>query len=134
MGDWGPEPLSNDPAQDFLMEVLQARGGWALVRKALSRIGPYADDEQGRAALAAAELVAAALGDPSPLLDDEDRTFAASMRSGDGMALRNLALAAIEQIRTKSDLRSLWEEGDGPHDWLTAIDELARRLKVNRGS
>lgn len=130
MGDWGPEPLSNDPAQDFLLEVLQTRNGWALVSKALSRIkriGPYSDDEEGRVALAAAELVAAGLGHASPLLSDEDRTFVRTISSEKSAELRTLALAAVEQIRTKSDLRLLWEEA-GPEDWLAALDDLTQRL------
>ena len=49
MGDWGHDVLSNDPAQDFLIDVLSAENGWRLVSKALNP--DFGDDEQDRRSL-----------------------------------------------------------------------------------
>ena len=65
MGAWGEKAYQNDSALDFLAEV--EAGGVAVLHRALSRVADSdeeadVDVDDGAAAIAAAEIVAAALG------------------------------------------------------------------------
>ena len=65
MGAWGEKPFENDAAQDFLAAF--EAGGVAELRSALEGVADTDDDSEvdvddGSAAIAAAEIVAAALG------------------------------------------------------------------------
>ena len=129
MGTWGSGSFENDEASDFAYEF--ERDGLSALDAALSVA--RADDldaPRGQRAIAAAELVAAAMGRPGelpPEIDINANPFVA--RIAEGLAdLRVMAIAAVDRVLAeKSELKDLWEEGDSA-EWLAAVDDLRRRL------
>ena len=125
MGDWADDTLSNDPARDFLIDVLESRDGWDLIDRTLRRALSANDDEIDRQSIAGAELVAAARGFPSAQLSPEDRAFADSVPQDKLAELSALALRAMKHVRSDSSLRLLVLESDC-HGWFTSMDDLLK--------
>ena len=50
----------------------------------------------------------------------------------DGSPLVPIALDVVQQIRTDSELKELWDEGEDPAKWYATLDDLTRRLKACR--
>jgi hypothetical protein len=71
MGAWGAGAFDNDDALDWLSELVDSPD-FALGRAVLDVTAlEYLEAPEGSAALAAAEVVAAARGHPAALLPDE---------------------------------------------------------------
>jgi hypothetical protein len=122
VGAWGTESFENDAALDWLGDLAegepaQFRDALALVRGA--EPDDYVDADDACAALAAAELVAAARTGKNERLPDD----AAVIRPDDAA----LARAAIERVLTGSELGELWHEGNA-EPWRASVAELLRRL------
>jgi hypothetical protein len=130
VGAWGTESFENDAALDWLVDLAegepaQFRDALALVRGA--EPDDYVDADDAFAALAAAELVAAArTGKNERLPDDAARWLAdhAGVIRPDDAAL---ARAAIERVLAGSELGDLWFEGNA-EPWRATVAELLRRL------
>lgn len=133
MGAWGAKAFENDAALDWLAE-LEDEGIEAL-RDALTRVADaeakeYVDADDGSAAVAAATLVAAALGraDEKELSPDAR----AWLRENDGELGEDdmaLALRAVRRVLApRSELRSLWGEAGGESEWHVAMRGLLERL------
>jgi len=125
MGAWGPGSFENDAALDWVWELDEDLDASAL-RRALAAVYDGESDEE---AVAAAEVVAAALGRPTAAPTPDEVTE--WIERADGFVdddLRIQALAAVQYVRDRSALRGLWLESGGGEAWLAAIDELAARL------
>ena len=128
MGAWGAESFENDDAADW-SSGLEGADSFEVVRQALSVTeAPYVEAPDGSMAVAAAEVVAAALGRPSASLPDAVREWVVANGSmaepGDGSA----ALAAVFRVRSDgSELRELWNEA-GSEDWNRCLTDLSERL------
>ena len=74
MGAWGTDSFANDDAMDWIAE--QEANGLAAVASAFAAVDAAADDyldaSIASSALAAAEVVAALLGGPSPTRPESD--------------------------------------------------------------
>ena len=129
MGAWGSGNFDNDDALDWLSD-LAGSPDFAVGRAALDETGDgYLEAPEASAALAAAEIVAAALGRPAASLPDEATAWLAAHR--DQLAPRDaaLALAAVDRVLGEDcELRELWEEGEEDDGWETAVQDLRRRL------
>lgn len=126
MGAWGFQFTENDGALDFLGDVAESRD-WSSVAAFLTDYvdnGGYDDADQ---AIAAGELVAAAIGKPSPLLEGELATWAAQ-HSVEGAALRPLAANAAKLALSNSELNELWSETEQYSDWQATLGDLLSRL------
>lgn len=127
MGAWGHGSFDNDDALDWLGDLEDQ--GPILVLDALEQIvALVAYDDACCAALAAAELVAAAHGRGEDRLND---TAAAWLRENRGEVAtidRKLAHRAVERIFTKSELRDLWSESGDDNEWHADVRELLGRL------
>lgn len=132
MGAWGHKAFQNDAALDWLAE-LEARGVSAL-RGVLSAALETAEDEyldvdDGASAIAAAEIVAAAMGRGR----DRVTKRAIAWLDGNGGAIAaeevGLARRAVRRVLAgNSELRELWED-DGPDTaWHADMRELLLRL------
>jgi hypothetical protein len=150
MGTWGVRAFENDDAQDWIYGVADGRDA-ALVHEALSAAADasYIDAQEGCEALAAAELVAAALGHPcagpddatvaadgAGLAGDEARALATVIELAEqlpGLAshadLARRAVAAVGDLE-RSEVYELWAQDDPPAEWLGAVDDLRQRLSV----
>ena len=89
----------------------------------------------GKRGLAAAEIVAFWLGHPDQHCPDELQEWA--RRHADGLSPEFISLArqAVATIKANSELKDLWEEGDGivAPKWYKAIADLERRLEAIGG-
>jgi hypothetical protein len=127
MGAWGAGAFDNDDALDWLSELGDSPD-FALGRAALDVTAlEYLEAPEGSAALAAAEVVAAARGHPVALLPDEVTAWLRSNRAEVSQLDAALALSAVDRVLAeKSELREMWM--DGGDAWMEGVQDLRRRL------
>jgi len=149
MGTWGASSFQNDSALDWLADLCE-QGDASLVYAALSRVVKHGGTKQSSAsfierlfgrrrrtdwltagvasqALAAAEVVAAWHKHPSANLPDNLKTWLQQHASSFEPGLVSLAQKAVSIVKTNSELKDLWEEGDATK-WKAGIEDLAQRL------
>jgi hypothetical protein len=132
MGAWGEKAFQNDSALDWLAELQAA--GVELLRDTLSRVAETHADElvdvdDGAAAIAAAEIVAAALGRGRERLPAEACEWL-DVNQGiialDELGLANRAAQRV--LGHNSELRALWDEGGADNAWLADVHALLQKL------
>ncbi len=80
--------------------------------------------------MAAAEVVAALLGEPLPELPDEVTAFVEQHEEKKPSAkLVKLARTAVERIAESSDLKTRWDESDSAKEWQQSLKDLLKRLE-----
>ncbi|CAN5922775.1 hypothetical protein BH11MYX4_BH11MYX4_12900 [soil metagenome] len=132
MGAWGEKAFENDSALDWLAD-LEAEGVDAL-RDLLASVADtddeeYLDVDDGAAAIAAAEIVAAARGRGRDRLTKE--VIAWLDGNAPDLVAEDLVLAcrAVERVVAgNSELRELWEEGSSDSPWHADVRTLLERL------
>ncbi|MBV9470271.1 MAG: DUF4259 domain-containing protein [Abitibacteriaceae bacterium] len=133
MGTWEAGNFDNDDAMDWVNEFTDAPSERFIqaTLQAVTQLGDeYLEAPESSMALAAAEVVAALKGAPHAQLPEELQEFAKRTRIKADQQLVDLALAAIERIRTSSELKDLWQENETPSPkWLAAVTDLEERLK-----
>jgi len=131
MGAWGHKSFENDSALDWLGDL--ADGEKSLVGEALDAVtsadeDDYLEVDEASAALAAAELVAAALGKGDDRLNEDAAAWLEEHRAvaqGIGAAR---ARKAVERVYKASELRELWDENGEDTEWHADVRELLARL------
>lgn len=129
MGAWGHTSFDNDSALDWLGDLDDP----AQVAETLDEVGGLDEDEylevdEASAALVAAELVAAALGQGDDRLNDDARAWLGRHRAsvvGVGAAR---ARKAVERVFANSELRELWDENGDDTEWHADVRGLLGRL------
>jgi hypothetical protein len=104
------------------------------MNRALSGINPaanYVEAPECSAALAAAEVVAAAYGKPSKALPAGARTWIRRVRPAVNADVLKMARTAVGFCRDgkNSELRQLWAESKDYQEWLADTASLLSRLK-----
>jgi hypothetical protein len=129
MGAWSHTSFGNDSAHDFLYEVEEDARAIEGAIQAVEQIGAgeYIDADLCCSLLAAAELLAAANGQPPQDYPELARTIVAGMKPD--AHLRARAAQAITRTAEASELRELWEESESFDDWTTDVRSLLERLK-----
>jgi len=130
MGAWGHKSFENDSVLDWWSAVER---DWTLVAEALRLVtgadgDEYIDVDEASAALAAAELVAAALGKGDERLSRSAVPWLADHREKIADVGAPLALAAVKRVFENSELRELWDENGADNEWHADVRELIRRL------
>lgn len=122
--------FGNDDASDWVFD-LEESDGPGLLKEAFKAVGNgYPESPDCCIALAAAEVVAAAKGKPSPDLPDDVRKWLENQENLEVFtALSKSAITAVNKVSAKSELRDQWEESDSWHNWLQAVEDLRRRLQ-----
>jgi Domain of unknown function (DUF4259) len=152
MGAWDAGSFQNDTALDWVGTLCES-GDSEAVRVALTRareerippqpsligrlllgrrrIEPYLEADVASEALAAAEIVAFWLGHPDSHLPEQLEAWARQHSTSFTPEFVTLARQAVTAIKTKSELKDLWEEGNGivAPKWHGAIADLERRLQ-----
>lgn len=128
MGAWGSGILENDTAADWIAD-LRASGDAALVVEAFAVLAEQAegllDPDAVLNALAAAEVVAAALGRGiEPSVKDVAGLVAVAERDA-GYARFAVDLACRPD---DNELRELWVDAATADEWSAAVDDLRVRL------
>lgn len=132
MGAWGAKAFENDSALDWLSE-LEADGLDALhdILGAVADTPPdaYLDVDEGSPALAAAEIVAAALGHGRERIPRRVVRWLDANPSAITADDRELALHAVERvIGDASELRGLWDDAGLDSEWHADVRILLTRL------
>jgi hypothetical protein len=130
VGAWGPGSFENDDALDLLDDVVDG-GGMDVIQSAfmIADDGEYLEAPEASAAVAAAEIVAALAGRPAADLPGEAAEWVRAHAAAPRPALVRQARAAVQRVRTDSELKELWEEGEeAPTGWYACMDDLLRRL------
>ncbi len=151
MGAWAAGNFENDTAMDWI-DDLRESGTPDTVRAALCQVmeqsvpprpsfvdrllkrrpaDPYLEAPVASEALAAAEIVACWLGHPLPQLPEGVADWARQHAHMLSTEFTQLARQAVAIIKTNSELKDLWEEGDAgtAAEWHAVIADLERRLQ-----
>ena len=149
MGTWGSGTFENDWALDWAadlrespdhspiltaLEQVVVHGGTKysspsiLERlRGLSRHTDWLTANVAARALAAAEVVSASLGRPPKKLPDGISGWLQQHACSFPPDLSELALRAVMIVKTSSELKDLWEEGNAT-EWRNGVEDLERRL------
>lgn len=137
MGILDTDAFASDDARDWLLRLDPADGHEPLNRTLLSMVSgsdAWLNAPRAQETLAAAELVAALHGHPSPALPPAARAWVTQVRAGSptGAApnddLLALATRALDLVVTSSGLAELWSQQAEEARWRTAMDDLRLRL------
>ncbi|WP_394830019.1 DUF4259 domain-containing protein [Pendulispora rubella] len=135
MGSWGEKAFENDSALDWLTEF-EDRGVVAL-HSILSTVvqtseDEYLDVDDGAAAIAAAEIVSAALGHGRDRVPKRLHEWLDA--NSDAIVVEDLVTArrAVERVlAVNSELRGLWHDGGSNTAWHAEMRVLLTRLGGN---
>jgi len=130
-GGWAADTLSNDDASDLLGQI--PNGGVEAIRSALDAalnpVSPVSDERASRA-LAAAEMVAAMVGNPSRYLPAPCKEWAVLHSKDANRDLIESAVRAVDRVVKGSETQELMQEGGAKnlHDWQVSVTNLQARL------
>lgn len=127
MSAWGSRSFENDSACDWLAEL----AGIRALRATLTRVvkaKAASDVDDASAAIAAAEVIAAARGHALKGAPDEVATWVA--RHGDKVTAADarLAVRAIARVQAGSELQELWAGHGKANPWTREVGKLLARL------
>jgi hypothetical protein len=132
MGAWGAGSFENDDAGDWVWELEDA-ADTAILDEAFSQVTDRGEEcleaPDCSVAIAAAEVVAALRGRRAAELPDEATAYVARIGVPPSPGLIASALAALERVKTQSELQELWEESDSADEWRQALADLEARLR-----
>jgi hypothetical protein len=131
-GSWAADTLSNDDASDLLGEIVSSSDLEAIrsaLDAALTSLSPV-KDERALRALAAAEMVAAMMGNPSRYLPAPCKEWAILHSKGANPDLVLLAVRAIDRVVKDSEMQQLMREGGAKNlqEWQVSVTNLQARL------
>lgn len=130
-GAWGPGTFDNDDALDWVHACTESKGNSVIASALEIAMQPGAlQAPEGAAAVAAAEVVAAAKGKPSNGLPNELSNWLTHQPKQEIAKLAPLARKALARIKDPqmSELGQLWKESEGKQ-WDRTIAELEARLQ-----
>ncbi len=131
MAGWATGSFENDSAQAWVgqLRLLSVEDLQPLLSRAADN-ADYLEAPEASVAIAAAEAVAALKGAPSPAVPKEIADWARQAKSRDDSIpdMTNLAVRAIQRVRTNSELKDLWLEADGLNEWSASLRDLEKRL------
>ena len=127
MGAWGHKSFQNDSALDWLSDLIH--DGAPVLGAALDAAsGDDLELDAASAVLAAAEIVAAALGKGDDRLDEDAAVWLAENRDAARKVGAARARQAVLRVFAKSELRELWDENGDDTEWHADVRELLERL------
>lgn len=131
MGAWAEGSFDNDDACDWGWNLEDARDVTILEDAfgAVTNADEYLESLECSEAIAAAEVVAAMRKRPCPKLPKEVQAFVKRIDAPPPQELVLWALEALERIKTKSELKDLWDESEDSEKWYKSVTELESRLK-----
>ena len=134
MAAWAPGPFDNDEAADFIEDLTEAPA-WRTVLQMLEHVAQqqagYLEATEGEIAVAAAAIVAAAVG-PVEILPDNHRALKAALGAPPEGARQKARNALIRVVAPASELDELWQEGEDHDVWLTQIAILQTTLSASQ--
>ncbi|EJN6829975.1 DUF4259 domain-containing protein [Vibrio cidicii] len=138
MGAWSEDNFGNDSASDWIWELEKSKGVNTLMTPIQSVLNEneYLEVDICSEALAASEVIAAAITNDHTLLPDEARNWL-NRKQGWLIGRRpqvtaehaKQALRAVQKILSNSELQELWEEGGVNESWRSIQDNLIAKLE-----
>ncbi len=130
MGTRGYRSFENDDALDWVGELVEAEDT-GPISEALDAVleADYVEAPEASIGLAAAEVVAAMMGNPAEDLPDEVQSWIVGKEPPEP-ALVEKAQTAVERILEDSELKELWEDPEDEESakWREEVEGLLRRL------
>lgn len=130
MGAWGSAAFENDEASDWVYEL--EKHGIAAVESAIADALRATDLEMpvDTNAIAAGEVVAAAIGRPAPALPDDVLDLVSGITATVTPDHVRRARTAAERVLESSELAELWGEADEADAaaWRSGVEDLIARL------
>jgi hypothetical protein len=135
MGAWGYECFENDDAMDWVSNEFEGSCDYSVVQDALQHVAAldeedYLEMPEAGAALAAAEVVAAAQGRPASYLPPGVAEWVRDHPLADPAELDAIAVKAVERIGRNSEFRGNWTAPDGEAKWQAVLADLKKRLRA----
>lgn len=134
MGAWSHESFGNDEACDWVAR-LEEQDDFGFVESTLDAVinvgGDYLEAPEACEAIAAAEVLARACGNPGNAESAPQGVDAWLQRVNvkPSATLMVKARQALDRIQTEpSELMELWEDSDAPDAWRVAVNDLAARV------
>jgi len=131
MGAWNFGPFDNDDAHDWLYELEQS-ADTSVIADTLHRVNAigeeYLEAPDCSNAIAAAEVIAALRSHPVTGFPDNARQWVDAHRMLNVAGLVPVAVAALQRIRTNSELKELWDESPEAAKWYATLDDATNRL------
>lgn len=133
MGCWAIDSFGNDDAADWLYGLAE-QNDLVLVRETISQLltaDGYLDAPYATEALAAIEVVAAALGRPTAAAraNKDLMGWIARVKPLPEQSLVADAVRAVDRILApESELRELWEDTDEFIEWQADVASLREQL------
>jgi len=127
----GPGSFENDDALEWV-DDLEDSFGITMLQEAFTRVekNKYPDSVDCCVALAAAEVVAAAKGKPSPDLPAGVRSWLEEEEDADSIkSLDKAAIKVVNKIRNNSELKESWQDTDDWQEWQRVLNKLEERLR-----
>jgi hypothetical protein len=131
MGAWGTAAFDNDDAADWVYEL--EKDGIAAVEAALRDAhGPQElETPTDVNAIAAGEVIAAALGRPVDGLGEEVLGLANALAPSITPEHAGRARTAVERVLAGSEVAELWAETEDDDEWRGLVEDLIRRLSAD---
>ncbi len=132
MGAWGVGNFDNDDAADWVYELEESEDLSLIVatlETVTARGKQYLEAPDCCKALAAAEVVASLKNAGIAGLPEEVQHWIEAHRSASGSKYAELALTAVERIKTESELQELFDESESADEWHQVLNDLQSRLK-----
>lgn len=144
MGAWGHNSFENDTASDWIWGLKPAKKSllgnvkkpFAYPMSAIDKLlksDLYIDAPEGEEAIAAAECLAAAQGNPPPDPPEDIENWLASLNAQrPDASMLDRARQALLKVRNdeQSELRELWKDTEYFQAWQAAIDNIITRLNT----
>jgi hypothetical protein len=130
-GAWGEGAFDNDAAQDFLAECARSTDATVVAQAIdMALVASFVDADDGAAAVAAAEVIANALGSNGPAPRARVVPCLAATPREQLRALAPLAAQAVSRVTdpAASELAQQWAE-EKPNRWTASVQQLAARLR-----
>ena len=130
-GAWGEGAFDNDAAQDFLSECARSSDPAVVSQPIeLALAASFVDADDGAAAVAAAEVIAGALGSSGAAPPTRVVPCLAAAPREQVRALAPRAVQAVERVGDPavSELAQQWAE-EKPNRWSVVLRQLAARLR-----
>ncbi len=129
MGGWGAGSFENDDAQRFLGELgaKEPEDLKVILAHAADREG-YLEAPDSSVAIVAAEVVAAAKGNPTASVPAGISEWIGRFEGAPSAEMTELARRAVERVRLNSELKDLWLEAEGLNEWSAVLRDLEGRL------
>ncbi|MDB6195768.1 DUF4259 domain-containing protein [Vibrio parahaemolyticus] len=138
MGAWSEDNFGNDSASDWIWELEKSKGVNTLLSPIQSVLNEndYLEVDICSEALAASEVIAAAITNDHTLLPDEARSW---LNRKQGWLIgrkpqvtaehAKQALRAVQKVLSNSELQELWEEDGVNEKWRAIQNNLIAKLE-----